>query len=309
MTKIDLITGFLGAGKTTFIRMYSQYLIEQGLRVCILENDFGAVNVDTMFLTDLLSEKLDIEMVAGGCDSDCHRRRFKTKLIAMGMKGYDRIIVEPSGLYDLDEFFDVLYDEPLDSWYEIGSVITIVDSEMHIPLKGTVETCFLQEIANAGICVLSKSQNASDKTISALKSYISSLFINNNIKIKDERTFFVDEVFSEYGYLEFEKIIKSGYSRNDYIKFNIEESGFSSLYYMNTEFDLDEWKEKIKRIFNNLKCGNVTRIKGFATKDNNYYEINVTNNCTKIAPAKEGQNVIIVIGELLNEQEINKIIY
>ena len=43
-------------------------------------------------------------MIAGGCDADCHRRRFRTKLIAMGMCGYDRVIVEPSGIYDVDEF-------------------------------------------------------------------------------------------------------------------------------------------------------------------------------------------------------------
>ena len=46
MVKIDLITGFLGSGKTTFIKKYAKYLIDQGLNIGILENDFGAVNVD-----------------------------------------------------------------------------------------------------------------------------------------------------------------------------------------------------------------------------------------------------------------------
>ena len=46
MVQVDLITGFLGAGKTTFLRRYVRYLVEQGHNVCILENDFGAVNVD-----------------------------------------------------------------------------------------------------------------------------------------------------------------------------------------------------------------------------------------------------------------------
>ena len=48
MIQIDLITGFLGSGKTTFIRKYAKYLIDQGLNIGILENDFGAVNVDAM---------------------------------------------------------------------------------------------------------------------------------------------------------------------------------------------------------------------------------------------------------------------
>ena len=106
MIQIDLITGFLGSGKTTFIRKYARYLIDQGLNIGILENDFGAVNVDAMLLQDILGDNCTLEMVAGGCDADCHRRRFKTKLIAMGMCGYDRVLVEPSGIFDMDEFFD-----------------------------------------------------------------------------------------------------------------------------------------------------------------------------------------------------------
>ena len=43
MVKIDLITGFLGAGKTTFLKKYAEYLIAKGQNIGILENDFGAV--------------------------------------------------------------------------------------------------------------------------------------------------------------------------------------------------------------------------------------------------------------------------
>ena len=56
MIQIDLITGFLGSGKTTFIRKYAKYLIDQGLNIGILENDFGAVNVDAMLLQDILGD-------------------------------------------------------------------------------------------------------------------------------------------------------------------------------------------------------------------------------------------------------------
>ena len=53
MTEIDLITGILGSGKTTFIRKYARHLIDSGKKIAILENDFGAVNVDMMILQDL----------------------------------------------------------------------------------------------------------------------------------------------------------------------------------------------------------------------------------------------------------------
>ena len=93
MVKVDLITGFLGSGKTTFIKKYAAWLMSQGQNIGILENDFGAVNVDMMLLHDLEGENCELEMVSGGCDADCHRRRFKTKLIAMGMCGYDRVLI------------------------------------------------------------------------------------------------------------------------------------------------------------------------------------------------------------------------
>ena len=58
MVTIDLITGFLGSGKTTFIKKYAEYLMNQGLNIGILENDYGAVNVDMMLLQELEGEKM-----------------------------------------------------------------------------------------------------------------------------------------------------------------------------------------------------------------------------------------------------------
>ena len=66
MVQVDLITGFLGAGKTTFLRRYAAYLVAQGHNVCILENDFGAVNVDAMLVQDLLGDHCEIETISGG---------------------------------------------------------------------------------------------------------------------------------------------------------------------------------------------------------------------------------------------------
>ena len=63
MVKIDLITGFLGSGKTTFIRKYAQYLMDAGNNIGILENDYGAVNVDMMLLQDLMGAGDDLRRV------------------------------------------------------------------------------------------------------------------------------------------------------------------------------------------------------------------------------------------------------
>ena len=83
MVQVDLITGFLGAGKTTFLRRYAAWWAGQGVKVCVLENDFGAVNVDAMLVQDLLGDRCDLETISGGCDCDTHQRRMRTKLLSL----------------------------------------------------------------------------------------------------------------------------------------------------------------------------------------------------------------------------------
>ena len=160
MVQVDLITGFLGAGKTTFLRRYAAYLAGQGERVCILENDFGAVNVDAMLVQNLLELGCEIETISGGCDCDTHQRRMRTKLISMAMRGFTRVLVEPSGIFDVDEFFDVLRDDPLDRWYQLGNVIAIVDALLPEQLSPQADYVLASECANAGLVLLSRSQLA-----------------------------------------------------------------------------------------------------------------------------------------------------
>ena len=61
MTKIDLITGILGSGKTTFLMKYARHFIDKGENIAILENDFGAVNIDMMILQELKCDNCRLE--------------------------------------------------------------------------------------------------------------------------------------------------------------------------------------------------------------------------------------------------------
>lgn len=307
MVKIDLITGFLGAGKTTFIRKYAEYLMDKGLNIGILENDYGAVNVDMMLLQDMSGDNCELEMVAGGCDYDCHRRRFKTKLISMGMCGYDRVIVEPSGIYDVDEFFDVLHEEPLDNWYEIGNVITIVDSKLDNDMSVHSDYMLACQLADAGSVILSRTKDADksdiDNTIvhlnNALKNVRCSRVLDKEIICKDWDT------FTEKDY---EKILNSGYVMENYTKlFSQDDEGFQSVYYMNKKFTKDELQKIIKEVMDDKKCGNIFRVKGFMKiSDNSWIQLNATHNEIRIEPIDKGQEVIIIIGEALDKQRLDK---
>lgn len=307
MVKIDLITGFLGSGKTTFIKKYARYLLDQGLNIGILKNDFGAVNVDMMLLKDLEGDHCELEMVSGGCDADCHRRRFKTKLIAMGMCGYDRVIVEPSGIFDMDEFFDILREEPLDQWYEIGSVIAVVDAGLDCGQSEAADYLLASEAAGAGCIVLSKVKNVSAEQTEAVKAHLEQAMK----KVGCRRSLFGHIIASDWEQFteeDYQRLMNCGYEPASYRKTDAA-AAFDSLFFMNLELTAEELKERTARLFEEPGCGHILRVKGFVkAEDGRWLELNATRREQTLAVSPDGQEVLIVIGEQLSKETIGRIL-
>ena len=307
MVKIDLITGFLGSGKTTFIKKYVRYLLDQGLNIGILENDFGAVNVDMMLLKDLEGDHCELEMVSGGCDADCHRRRFKTKLIAMGMCGYDRVIVEPSGIFDMDEFFDILREEPLDQWYEIGSVIAVVDAGLDCGQSEAADYLLASEAAGAGCIVLSKVKNVSAEQTEAVKAHLEQAMK----KVGCRRSLFGHIIASDWEQFteeDYQRLMNCGYEPASYRKTDAA-AAFDSLFFINLELTAEELKERTARLFEEPGCGHILRVKGFVkAEDGRWLELNATRREQTLAVSPDGQEVLIVIGEQLSKETIGRIL-
>lgn len=308
MVKIDFITGFLGSGKTTFIRKYASYLMSQGQNIGILENDYGAINVDMMLLSDLRCDNCELEMVSGGCDRDCHRRRFKTKLISMGMCGYDRVLIEPSGIFDMDEFFDTLHEEPLDRWYEIGNVITIIDAKLDPNLSKQADYVLASEAANAGLIVLSRSQEASPEEIEQTITHLNHALAQVKCKREIDASHILSTDWNSFTEEDFARISSCGYDPASYVKQDVDDNGdFDSLFFMNRHLTEAQLREAVKETMDSPSCGSVFRIKGFQKlEDGTWIELNATRQTTEIHPIKEGQEVLIVIGEGLVKEEIEK---
>ncbi len=304
MIKIDLITGFLGSGKTTFIKKYARYLMDKGMNIGILENDHGAVNVDMMLLQDLQGDKCELEMVSGGCDADCHRRRFKTKLIAMGMSGYDYVLVEPSGIFDVDEFFDALYEEPLCKWYEIGNVIAIVDATLEENMSERSDFLLASQIAKAGKVIFSKCQEAAEEEINNTIAHMNRAMEQVQCKRRFSQDILCKD-WDEFSENDFEDILHSGYVVEDYVKSYDDEDGYSTLYFMNIRIPEKMLRDKLEGLLNDPAVGNIFRIKGFMMiSDGKWIELNATQKNITIKPINKGQEIIIVIGEDLNEEAI-----
>ncbi len=309
MVQVDLITGFLGAGKTTFLRKYAAYLARQGHKVCILENDFGAVNVDAMLVQDLLDDGCEIETISGGCDCDTHQRRMRTKLISMAMRGFDRVLVEPSGIFDVDEFFDVLRDDPLDHWYEVGNVIAIVDAMLSETLSPQADYILASETANAGLVLLSRSQLAEPGQCDAARAHLTRAlkackcsrgFKEEEIFIKDWNTLTDDDMA---------KIASCGHRQASCEKLHFNEhKAFSSVYLLELGLDKNTLTRNIPKLFGNENCGRVLRVKGFVLDEEKWFELNATADGLTASPIPQGQEVLIVIGEGLQKEKIEELL-
>ncbi len=309
MVYTDLITGFLGSGKTTFIRHYARYLVDKGRSTGILENDYGAINVDMMLLKELLGDRCELEMVIGG-DYDCHRRRFKTKLISMGMSGYDRVVIEPSGIYDVDEFFDVLYEEPLDRWYRPGNVIAVVDAAIgNTPLSKESDYLLMTQVADAGLIVLSRVQEASEEDISRTMDCLNRVMEQFGCSRRFSQKDILCRDWEELTEADLERIAGCGYVPEDHVKLMVDrENGFSSLFYMNVEMPEERLRQTVDRLFSDGSLGHVIRVKGFVPLgEGRWLSVNATDRERQIRTVPEGQAVIIVIGEGLDKAAIDEI--
>ena len=320
--KADLITGFLGAGKTTFLKYYTRWLTSRGTRVGILVNDHGAVNVDVLLLDELRSDLCDVEMVSAACGYDMHRLRFKTKLIQMAMAGaYDRILVEPSGVFDVDEFFDLLYESPLDRWYERGSVIAIVDARPGLPPAGAAETSeeseylLMTQTANAGLIVLSRVQElASDADIPGTVSRTAARINRAMERFSCDRRIREPEILAknweDLTEADWQRVLRSEYRGADHIKLPVDrENRFSSIFYMNEQLCMTEAElralaeELLERSF----CGRVLRVKGTViSPDGTWLEVNAAGPDVSVRKAEAGQDILIIVGEDLKKEALDR---
>lgn len=305
MIRLDLITGFLGAGKTTFLLRYANYLLRRGEKLGILVYDHGALNVDLPLLSALRSDRCELETLAGGCDADCRRRRFRTRLIAMSMADYDRVIIEPSGVFDMDEFFDTVNEPPLDSKYEAGSVIAVVDAQLEEQLSPEEDFFLASQAADAGAILLSRCQLSTQDQIKDCLAHLDRAAamircrepLRPKVIAKDWNTL-TDE--------DFAVLSDCGYSNADYVKTIAgSDGGFQSLPFLNLTFSPDALREKTRALFHDARFGRVLRVKGIVADDGRFWQLNATPDSFRFEPAEDGRPAMLVIGTDLNEDEIN----
>ena len=124
-----------------------------------------------------------------------------------------------------------------------------------------------------------------------------------NHRLKDE---IISKDWSELTDDDYRKIAQSGYAIHEYTKNTLSDSAYSGLYFMNTGLSPENIKPIAERLLNDKIFGKIFRIKGFLKSNGEWYELNAVKNHFELKKSPVGQEIVIVIGENLNEKEINK---
>ena len=162
MTKIDIISGFLGAGKTTFI----QKLLDEALRgeqVVLIENEFGEIGIDSGFLKE---SGIEIREMNQGCICCSLVGDFETSLKEVVDTYHpDRIIIEPSGVGKLSDIIGAVKTVSADMDVELHAAVTVVDAKKAKMYARNFGEFFNNQISYAGAVVLSRTDIADEKKV------------------------------------------------------------------------------------------------------------------------------------------------
>ncbi len=162
MTKIDIISGFLGAGKTTFIKKMIEEAFK-GEQVVLIENEFGEVGIDGGFLKD---SGIQITEMNSGCICCSLVGDFATNLNEVITKYHpDRILIEPSGVGKLSDVMKSVIDIEKEQDVKLNALVTVVNALKASKQMKAFGEFFNNQIEHATTVILSRSQNATPEQL------------------------------------------------------------------------------------------------------------------------------------------------
>lgn len=298
---VNIISGFLGVGKTTFLKKIIPNI--KG-KIALIENEFGDIGIDG----DLLDDKLPIREIYAGCICCSLVQDFKKSIEELVLQyGPDYIFIEPSGVGNLSDIVKVCkkISENSDLDIRINHLITIVDVSAFDDDLDDFGKFYLDQIKNAQIIFLSHLDKIDDEEVEKVVC---------KIKLNNEKAFIIrDEWYSYDG----EKIIQI-LNAVESCEVNLKDKSilapadkvFSTLSVANprvfSEKELDEMLASLK----NKKYGFILRAKGILeldTKQFVYFDFTPHHYHWEYVEENKGTK-IAVIGSQLKKQKILEVL-
>ena len=164
MTKIDVVSGFLGAGKTTLIKKLLKEALN-GTKVVLIENEFGEIGIDGGFLKE---SGIEIKEMNSGCICCSLVGDFGTSLKeVLTTYSPERVLIEPSGVGKLSDVLKAVEDVAQDLDVEVNSAVAVVDaSKCKMYMKNFGEF-FINQVEYAGTIILTRADKTSQEKMNA----------------------------------------------------------------------------------------------------------------------------------------------
>ena len=290
LIKLDVIAGFLGAGKTTLIKQLLKDLSRKE-KIVIIENEIGEVNIDVQ---DLQNLKANIKEITSGCVCCSLSTNLITTLNAIGEEGsLDRIIIEPTGLASISDLLGT-FDYLNKSIFKINLIITILDVYELELFAGNFGTFFSDQIRKSKTIILSKLDIASEGDIEFAKYYANDL--NPFTPIIDISW---DKIKIEYleNLIQNTQITQKKSHQHHKYKQSFDE--FENITLKPKELYSKDILFLILKEIKSKACGNIIRMKGFLSLDENVSmkidyvlgQIYITETNLK------SENILVIIGK------------
>jgi G3E family GTPase len=294
MVKIDLISGFLGVGKTTFANMLLRYYIDHGKKPVYIVNEFGQTGLDADIIK---TDGFEAVEIFGGCIC-CTLKNDTIIAIEKVINTFspDNIVFEPSGVFIFDSFFEVLNHETIKDKCELGNVFTIVDSVNFTFSKAVYGNFIYNQIKNSKVILLSKlekTKNDVDEIICDIKNISPDAFI-------------MSKIWKDWDTADFELLL----SQEKPLRLHHHAHHHSELRSVTVKPEKPFTQDKIDSFIASCKSGvfgDLCRVKGILMTEDGPVLLNIAvQDVTLTAFKTLAEPTLTLIGNTVNEEEIVK---
>ena len=293
--KILLVSGFLGAGKTTFIKEMAKNI---NLEFVVLENEYADIGIDGDFLDE---KNLNVWEMSEGCICCSMKGDFKSSIKRIYSEiNPEYLIIEPTGVGMLSSIVENIREIDNND-IEILNPLTLIDVTSFNEYLETFNNFFIDNLKNTGKVILTKLENYNPFDIENIKNEISK--INNNLEIiTDDYRTFPKEWFGEILNKNIDnKIIDKNFSLKTHINLRTFSKENVNLKTM------DELGLLLNRLING-DFGKIYRAKGIVKIDGYWGKFNLVYKNFEMEPVTDAKGTkIVIIGNNLDVDNLKDI--